>query len=137
MGGGRRSQRSLIMHYQFLNTTKRRQCTLGARSCCFALHKLSNRILARSTKTSLPVSCRIAIFMTQQNFSKKLLKSSNSSCGQIFCADCSEFWAPLPGENLLSPVRLCGPCYHSVTTRMQQVSRLQKIYMLTNLCYGL
>uniref|UniRef100_A0A1B0GAE2 Lateral signaling target protein 2 homolog n=1 Tax=Glossina morsitans morsitans TaxID=37546 RepID=A0A1B0GAE2_GLOMM len=44
------------------------------------------------------------------------------SCGQIFCADCSEFWAPLPGENLLSPVRLCGPCYHSVTTRMQQKS---------------
>uniref|UniRef100_A0A1A9W922 Lateral signaling target protein 2 homolog n=1 Tax=Glossina brevipalpis TaxID=37001 RepID=A0A1A9W922_9MUSC len=44
------------------------------------------------------------------------------SCGQIFCADCSEFWAPLPGENLLSPVRLCGPCYHSVTTRIQQVS---------------
>ncbi|KAI9590234.1 hypothetical protein GQX74_008402 [Glossina fuscipes] len=56
------------------------------------------------------------------------------SCGQIFCADCSEFWAPLPGENLLSPVRLCGPCYHSVTTRMQQVSKLQNI--LTNLCYG-
>lgn len=39
------------------------------------------------------------------------------SCGLIFCADCSEFWAPLPDEHLYTPVRLCGPCYHSVTTR--------------------
>lgn len=46
------------------------------------------------------------------------------SCGQIFCADCSEFWAPLPDEKLFTPVRLCGPCYHAVTTRMQ-VSQLQ------------
>ncbi|XP_037805507.1 myotubularin-related protein 4 isoform X3 [Lucilia sericata] len=44
------------------------------------------------------------------------------SCGQIFCADCSEFWAPLPDIKLFSPARLCGPCYHSVTTRMQQVN---------------
>lgn len=42
------------------------------------------------------------------------------SCGQIFCADCSEFWAPLPDERLYTPVRLCGPCYHAVTTRIQQ-----------------
>lgn len=46
----------------------------------------------------------------------------NRSCGQIFCADCSEFWAPLPDIKLFSPARLCGPCYHSVTTRMQQVN---------------
>jgi len=41
------------------------------------------------------------------------------SCGQIFCADCSEFWAALPDERLYEPVRLCGPCYHSVTTKIQ------------------
>ncbi|KAJ6636385.1 Myotubularin-related protein 3, partial [Pseudolycoriella hygida] len=41
------------------------------------------------------------------------------SCGQIFCADCSEFWAALPDEKLYQPVRLCGPCYHSVTTKIQ------------------
>lgn len=41
-----------------------------------------------------------------------------SSCGQIFCADCSEFWASLPDEHLYTPVRLCGPCYHSVTTKI-------------------
>lgn len=41
------------------------------------------------------------------------------SCGQIFCADCSEFSAPLPDERFYEPVRLCGPCYHAVTTRIQ------------------
>lgn len=41
------------------------------------------------------------------------------SCGQIFCADCSEFWAALPDERLYQPVRLCGPCYHNVTTNTQ------------------
>ncbi|XP_017480637.1 PREDICTED: myotubularin-related protein 4 isoform X1 [Rhagoletis zephyria] len=45
------------------------------------------------------------------------------SCGQIFCADCSEFWAPLPDAKLFNPVRLCGPCYHAVTTRIQLQSR--------------
>ncbi|XP_055307101.1 myotubularin-related protein 4 isoform X5 [Sitodiplosis mosellana] len=37
------------------------------------------------------------------------------SCGQIFCADCSEYWAALPDERLFTPVRLCGPCYHTIT----------------------
>lgn len=54
----------------------------------------------------------------------------NSSCGQIFCADCSEFWAPLPDERLFNPVRLCGPCYHVVTTRIHQV--IFKIWIITN-----
>uniref|UniRef100_A0A1Q3G322 Lateral signaling target protein 2 homolog n=1 Tax=Culex tarsalis TaxID=7177 RepID=A0A1Q3G322_CULTA len=40
------------------------------------------------------------------------------SCGQIFCADCSEYWAPLPDEKLFQPVRLCSPCYQSVSGRM-------------------
>ncbi|XP_023034870.1 myotubularin-related protein 4 isoform X2 [Drosophila willistoni] len=38
------------------------------------------------------------------------------SCGEIFCADCSEYWAPLPYEKLFNPVRLCGSCYTAVTT---------------------
>ncbi|XP_026837446.1 myotubularin-related protein 4 isoform X2 [Drosophila erecta] len=41
------------------------------------------------------------------------------SCGEIFCADCSEFWAPLPNEKLFNPVRLCGSCYTTVTTNVQ------------------
>ncbi|XP_055549423.1 myotubularin-related protein 3 isoform X2 [Wyeomyia smithii] len=40
------------------------------------------------------------------------------SCGQIFCADCSEYWAPLPDEKLFQPVRLCGPCYQNVSGKM-------------------
>ncbi|XP_058979136.1 myotubularin-related protein 4 isoform X4 [Musca domestica] len=44
------------------------------------------------------------------------------SCGQIFCADCSEYWAPLPDAKLFSPVRLCGPCHATTTRTMQQVS---------------
>ncbi|XP_053697624.1 myotubularin-related protein 3 isoform X2 [Sabethes cyaneus] len=40
------------------------------------------------------------------------------SCGQIFCADCSEYWAPLPDEKLFQPVRLCGPCYQNVSGKI-------------------
>ncbi|EDV99889.1 GH12561 [Drosophila grimshawi] len=42
------------------------------------------------------------------------------SCGEIFCADCSEFWAPLPFEKLFNPVRLCGSCYTTVTTQVNE-----------------
>ncbi|ALC49253.1 CG3632 [Drosophila busckii] len=42
------------------------------------------------------------------------------SCGEIFCADCSEFWAPLPFEKLFNPVRLCGSCYTNVTTQVHE-----------------
>lgn len=48
------------------------------------------------------------------------------SCGQIFCADCSEFWAALPDERLFDPVRLCGPCYHNVTTKIQVSNSMQQ-----------
>jgi myotubularin-related protein 3/4 len=41
------------------------------------------------------------------------------SCGNIFCADCSEFWAPLPDERLFTPVRLCANCYQNVTGKLQ------------------
>lgn len=44
------------------------------------------------------------------------------SCGQIFCADCSEYWAALPDERLFTPVRLCAPCYHSITNKTQVCS---------------
>lgn len=53
------------------------------------------------------------------------------SCGQIFCADCSEFWAALPDERLYEPVRLCGPCYHNVTTKVQVSS-----FIRYKLCRG-
>ncbi|XP_001648676.2 myotubularin-related protein 3 isoform X4 [Aedes aegypti] len=36
------------------------------------------------------------------------------SCGQIFCADCSEYWAPLSDGKLFQTVRLCAPCYQNV-----------------------
>ncbi|XP_043865506.1 myotubularin-related protein 3 isoform X2 [Drosophila mojavensis] len=44
------------------------------------------------------------------------------SCGEIFCADCSEFWAPLPYEKLFNPVRLCGSCYTTVTAQVHDCS---------------
>lgn len=37
------------------------------------------------------------------------------SCGQIFCADCSEYWAPLSDGKT---VRLCEPCYQNVCGKM-------------------
>ncbi|XP_060662532.1 myotubularin-related protein 4 isoform X1 [Drosophila nasuta] len=45
------------------------------------------------------------------------------SCGEIFCADCSEFWAPLPFEKLFNPVRLCGSCYINVTAHNNSSSQ--------------
>ncbi|XP_046386116.1 myotubularin-related protein 3 isoform X1 [Ischnura elegans] len=33
------------------------------------------------------------------------------SCGNIFCADCSDNAIPLPGENFYDPVRVCSLCY--------------------------
>lgn len=41
------------------------------------------------------------------------------SCGHIFCADCSEYWAALPDERLFTPVRLCASCYNLVTSKCQ------------------
>ncbi|XP_050087670.1 uncharacterized protein LOC126572416 isoform X2 [Anopheles aquasalis] len=38
------------------------------------------------------------------------------SCGQIFCAECSEYTAHLPDERFYQPVRLCGPCYQRIST---------------------
>ncbi|CAG0889854.1 unnamed protein product [Cyprideis torosa] len=35
------------------------------------------------------------------------------ACGQVFCANCSSFYAPLPLENLDYPVRQCFSCYES------------------------
>lgn len=49
-----------------------------------------------------------------------LVNHNFRSCGEIFCADCSEFWAPLPYEKLFNPVRLCGSCYTTVTTNVQE-----------------
>lgn len=36
------------------------------------------------------------------------------SCGNIFCGDCSQYFAPFPRESFLEPVRLCGSCFQSV-----------------------
>jgi myotubularin-related protein 3/4 len=50
------------------------------------------------------------------------------SCGNIFCADCSEFWAPLPDERLFTPVRLCASCYQSVTGKFQVCALIKQSY---------
>lgn len=34
-------------------------------------------------------------------------------CGQIFCGDCSQYFAPIPKESLLEPVRLCSSCFQN------------------------
>uniref|UniRef100_A0A182K188 phosphatidylinositol-3,5-bisphosphate 3-phosphatase n=1 Tax=Anopheles christyi TaxID=43041 RepID=A0A182K188_9DIPT len=45
-----------------------------------------------------------------------LRKHHCRSCGQIFCADCSDYTAHLPEERLYQPVRLCGPCYQRISS---------------------
>lgn len=42
------------------------------------------------------------------------------SCGQIFCGDCSQYFAPFPKESFLEPVRLCGSCFQSVGWSFQK-----------------
>ncbi|KFB41167.1 AGAP001604-PA-like protein [Anopheles sinensis] len=52
----------------------------------------------------------------QTEFWLGLRKHHCRSCGQIFCANCSEHSAHLPDERLYQPVRLCGPCYQRISS---------------------
>ncbi|XP_058056199.1 myotubularin-related protein 4 [Anopheles bellator] len=51
----------------------------------------------------------------QTEFSLCRRKHHCRSCGQIFCAECSEFSAHLPDDRFYQPVRLCGPCYQRIS----------------------
>ncbi|RZF47301.1 hypothetical protein LSTR_LSTR009792 [Laodelphax striatellus] len=46
-------------------------------------------------------------------------------CGQIFCADCSEFLAPLPDQKLFDPVRVCVSC-------RQQLEHVERVINVVN-----
>ncbi len=37
-------------------------------------------------------------------------------CGQVFCNDCSEYRAALPGDDDDEQVRVCGACYDAIQT---------------------
>lgn len=133
MGSSWRAKWSIIKCK--LNKCKFGECFMGSWSCCFKMHELFNRILAWKKETSLSVSeftylfIFIANLQTSSPPSWKLwifLTFFDRSCGQIFCADCSEFWAALPDERLYTPVRLCGPCYHAVTTKCQVSLHIRK-----------
>ncbi|XP_035782619.1 myotubularin-related protein 4-like isoform X4 [Anopheles albimanus] len=52
----------------------------------------------------------------QMEFTLCRRKHHCRSCGQIFCAECSEYTAHLPDERFYQPVRLCGPCYQRIST---------------------
>lgn len=58
------------------------------------------------------------------------------SCGQIFCADCSEYWAALPDERLFTPVRLCASCYNSITAKCQVSFQIRKIDNCSSISTG-
>ncbi|XP_055914062.1 myotubularin-related protein 3 isoform X3 [Eupeodes corollae] len=88
----------------------------GASSCASSIQPTSSVLWVPDHAVSRCTSCQTEFWLGRR-------KHHCRSCGQIFCADCSEFWAPLPDEKLFSDVRLCGPCYHSVTTRMQLQNR--------------
>ncbi|XP_055844616.1 myotubularin-related protein 4-like isoform X3 [Episyrphus balteatus] len=88
----------------------------GASSCASSIQPISSVLWVPDHAVSRCTSCQTEFWLGRR-------KHHCRSCGQIFCADCSEFWAPLPDEKLFSDVRLCGPCYHSVTTRMQLQNR--------------
>ena len=33
------------------------------------------------------------------------------NCGQVFCADCSQFFVPVPSQQLNEPARVCRRCF--------------------------
>ena len=37
------------------------------------------------------------------------------SCGRLFCSECSDNTAPLPAEQLYTPVRVCDGCYKMIS----------------------
>jgi FYVE zinc finger len=49
-------------------------------------------------------SCQIEFWLGRR-------KHHCRSCGQIFCGDCSQYFAPFPKESFLEPVRLCESCF--------------------------
>lgn len=49
------------------------------------------------------------------------------SCGKLFCYSCSNYYCPVPDEQLYNPVRVCSQCYdkldgYAYTARQQQQS---------------
>lgn len=68
----------------------------------------------------VPDHCVTRCTGCQIQFWLGLRKHHCRACGQIFCSDCSEYWAPLPDERLFQPVRLCASCFESVSGKLQQ-----------------
>ena len=38
------------------------------------------------------------------------------NCGQVFCAECTNFYTPVPQQHLDCPVRVCNRCYQLMKT---------------------
>ena len=38
------------------------------------------------------------------------------NCGQVFCAECTNFYTPVPQQHLNCPVRVCNRCYQLMKT---------------------
>nr|KAG5692476.1 hypothetical protein BaRGS_005022 [Batillaria attramentaria] len=36
------------------------------------------------------------------------------NCGKVYCAPCSNYFAPVPAQHLQEPVRLCGGCFNTL-----------------------
>lgn len=142
VGGRRRTTR--ILDQRMRQQQRIDKClgirAVGAGSRGVPVHQLQHGVLVGSAQASLSVCisevlvmvtnvalmCFVLLFFfvaVRVDVSRRSCWwcLTPSSCGQIFCADCSEFWAALPDERLYQPVRLCGPCYHSVTTKSQVI----------------
>ncbi|KAK3083958.1 hypothetical protein FSP39_006006 [Pinctada imbricata] len=47
-----------------------------------------------------------------QIFNIVIRKHHCRNCGNIFCHNCTDFYVPLPHQNLMSPERVCRKCYN-------------------------
>ena len=55
-------------------------------------------------------SCRLV----NDCFWSWLIAVFSRNCGKVYCYTCSNFFAPVPTQQLAEPVRLCGSCYNQL-----------------------
>ncbi len=42
------------------------------------------------------------------------------SCGKVFCGSCSDFYCPVPAEQLFSDVRVCEKCFYKLDGHLRK-----------------
>jgi hypothetical protein len=57
-------------------------------------------------------------------FSYRLRKHHCRNCGQVFCYQCADQFAPLPNHNITAPARVCKNCMLHIEERRRSAKAL-------------